>query len=151
VALVGRDAGADALRALRIGDRAVPRWELRAAGSPPLRTAVGALPLVRNGAPWAGLQDTERAPRTAVGLSADGRTLALIAVDGRAQTSLGVTLAQLGRLVVELGYPQALALDGGGSTQMVRRPVGGALAVVNAPSDRPLRPVRDGVGVVPAG
>jgi exopolysaccharide biosynthesis protein len=41
-------------------------------------------------------------------------------VDGRAQTSVGATLAQLGRLVVELGYPQALALDGGGSTQMVR-------------------------------
>jgi hypothetical protein len=150
VALVGRDAGADALRALRVGDRAVPHWELRAAGTPPLRTALGALALVRGGAPWAGLQDSERAPRTAVGLSADGRTLALIAVDGRAQTSVGATLAQLGRLVVELGYPQALALDGGGSTQMVRKPVGGALAVVNTPSDRPLRPVRDGVGVVPA-
>ena len=151
VALVGRDAGADALRALRVGDRAVPHWELRAAGSPPLRTALGALPLVRGGAPWAGLQDTERAPRTAVGLSADGRTLALIAVDGRAQASVGATLAQLGRLVVELGYPQALALDGGGSTQMVRHPAGGALAVVNTPSDRPLRAVRDSVGVVPAG
>jgi exopolysaccharide biosynthesis protein len=105
---------------------------------------------VRGGAPWAGLQDTERAPRTAVGLSADGRTLALIAVDGRAQASVGTTLAQLGRLVVELGYPQAVALDGGGSTQMVRRPVGGALAVVNTPSDRPLRAVRDAVGVVAA-
>jgi hypothetical protein len=149
-ALVGRDAGADALRALRVGDRAVPHWELRASGTPALRTALGALPLVRGGAPWAGLQDTERAPRTAVGLSADGRTLALIAVDGRAQASVGTTLAQLGRLVVELGYPQAVALDGGGSTQMVRRPVGGALAVVNTPSDRPLRAVRDAVGVVAA-
>jgi exopolysaccharide biosynthesis protein len=86
-----------------------------------------------------------------VGLSADGRTLALIAVDGRQQASVGATLAQLGRLVVELGYPQAVALDGGGSTQMVRKPAGGALAVVNTPSDRPLRAVRDGVGVVPAG
>jgi hypothetical protein len=151
VALVGRDAGADALRGLRVGDRATPHWELRASGTPALRTALGALPLVRGGAPWAGLQDTERAPRTAVGFSADGHTLALIAVDGRAQTSVGATLAQLGRLVVELGYPQAVALDGGGSTQMVRKPVGGALAVVNTPSDRPLRAVRDGVGVVPAG
>ena len=151
VALVGREAGADGLRALRVGDRAVPRWQLRAAGSPSLRTALGALPLVRDGAPWPGLQDTERAPRTAVGLSADGRTLALIAVDGRQQASVGATLAQLGRLVVELGYPQAVALDGGGSTQMVRRPAGGSLAVVNSPSDVPLRPVRDGVAVVPAG
>jgi hypothetical protein len=33
---------------------------------------------------------------------------------------------------------------------MVRKPVGGALAVVNTPSDRPLRPVRDALGVVPA-
>ncbi len=150
VALVGREAGAVALRSLRVGDRAVPHWELRAAGTPPLRTALGALPLARGGAPWPGLQDTERAPRTAVGLSADGRTLALIAVDGRQQASVGLTLAQLGRLVVELGYPQAVALDGGGSTQMVRRPAGGTLAVVNVPSDTPLRRVRDGVGVVPA-
>ncbi|HEY2223368.1 phosphodiester glycosidase family protein [Actinomycetospora sp.] len=151
VALVGRDAGAGRLRALRVGDRATPHWALGAAGSPPLRTALGALPLVRGGAPWPGLQDTERAPRTAVGLSADGRSLALIAVDGRQQTSVGATLAQLGRLVVDLGYPQAVALDGGGSTQMVRRPAGGALAVVNSPSDTPLRRVRDGLAVVPAG
>jgi hypothetical protein len=150
LALVGREAGADALRALRVGDRAVPHWELRATGTPPLRTALGALPLVRGGAPWPGLQDTERAPRSAVGLSADGRTLAMIAVDGRAQASVGLTLAQLGRLVVQLGYPQAVALDGGGSTQLVRRPAGGALAVVNVPSDVPLRRVRDGVAVVPA-
>jgi exopolysaccharide biosynthesis protein len=72
-------------------------------------------------------------------------------VDGRQQTSVGATLAQLGRLVVDLGYPQAVALDGGGSTQMVRRPAGGALAVVNSPSDTPLRRVRDGLAVVPAG
>lgn len=151
VALVGRDAGAEALRILHVGDRAVPHWGLRATGSPPLRTALGALPLVHGGAPWPGLQDTERAPRTAVGLSADGRALALIAVDGRQQTSVGATLAQLGRLVVDLGYPQAVAFDGGGSTQMVRRPAGGALAVVNSPSDVPLRRVRDGLAVVPGG
>jgi hypothetical protein len=151
VALVGRDAGAASLRALKVGDRAVPHWALRAAGSPPLRTALGALPLARGGAPWPGLQDTERAPRTAVALSADGRVLALIAVDGRQQASVGATLAQLGRLVVDLGYPQAVALDGGGSTQMVRRPAGGALAVVNSPSDQPLRRVRDGLAVVPGG
>ncbi|NMO89146.1 phosphodiester glycosidase family protein [Actinomycetospora sp. TBRC 11914] len=150
VALVGRDRGADALRGLRVGDRAVPHWELRASGTPALRTALGVLPLARGGAPWPGLQDTERAPRTAVGLSADGRTLALVAVDGRQQASVGLTLAQLGRLVVELGWPQAVALDGGGSTQMVRRPAGGTLGVVNTPSDMPLRRVRDGVGVVPA-
>lgn len=151
VALVGRDAGAASLRALRVGDRAVPHWALRAAGPTPLATALGALPLVRGGAPWPGLQDTERAPRTAVGLSADGRKLALIAVDGRQQASVGATLAQLGRLVVDLGYPQAVAFDGGGSTQMVRRPAGGALAVVNSPSDIPLRRVRDGLAVVPGG
>ncbi|MCD2193991.1 phosphodiester glycosidase family protein [Actinomycetospora endophytica] len=151
VALVGRDAGADLLRGLRVGDPVVPHWELRAGGSPSLRTAVGALPLVRAGAPWPGLQDTERAPRTAVGLSADGRTLALIAVDGRQQASVGATLAQLGRLVSELGYPQAVAFDGGGSTQMVRRPAGGALAVANSPSDVQLRRIRDALAVVPGG
>lgn len=148
VALVGRDAGAERLRALRPGDRALPHWALRADGTPPLRTALGALPLVRGGAAWPGLPDAERAPRTAVGLSADGRTLTLIAVDGRRQASVGATLAQLGRLVTDLGYPQAVALDGGGSTQMVRRAADGPLAVVNRPSERPLRPVHDGLAVV---
>ncbi|WP_084681903.1 phosphodiester glycosidase family protein [Actinomycetospora chiangmaiensis] len=151
VALVARDAAAASLRALRPGDPVDSRWTAVAPDTPPLRTALGALALVRDGAPWPGLQTTERAPRTAVGLSGDGRTLWLIAVDGRQEASVGATLAELGRLVTDLGIPQAVALDGGGSTQMVRRPVGGPLAVVNVPSAKPLRAVADGLAVVPAG
>ncbi|MFC5064039.1 phosphodiester glycosidase family protein [Actinomycetospora atypica] len=151
VALVARDAAAVTMRALRPGDPVDARWTATAPDTPPLRVALGALPLVRGGAPWPGLQTSERAPRTAVGLSADGRTLFLVAVDGRQEASVGATLAELGQLVVELGIPQAVALDGGGSTQMVRRPAGGRLVVVNAPSQTPLRPVADGLAVVPAG
>ena len=151
MALVARDAAAVTMRALRPGDPVDARWTATAPDTPPLRVALGALALVRGGAPWPGLQTSERAPRTAVGLSADGRTLFLVAVDGRQQASVGATLAELGRLVVELGIPQAVALDGGGSTQMVRRPAGGRLVVVNAPSQTPLRPVADGLAVVPAG
>ncbi|MCD2188854.1 phosphodiester glycosidase family protein [Actinomycetospora soli] len=150
VALVARDAAAAPLRALRAGDPVDARWTALAPDTPPLRTALGALALVRDGAPWPGLQTSERAPRTAVGLSADGRALFLIAVDGRQEASVGATLAELGRLVTELGIPQAVALDGGGSTQMVRRPAGGRLGVVNVPSSSPLRAVADGLAVVPA-
>jgi hypothetical protein len=151
VALVARDGAAAPLRALRPGDPVDARWTALAPDTPPLRTALGALALVRDGAPWPGLQTTERAPRTAVGLSTDGRTLWLIAVDGRQEASVGATLAELGRLVTDLGIPQAVALDGGGSTQMVRRPAGGALVVANVPSSKPLRAVADGLAVVPAG
>lgn len=150
-ALVGRDAGAVALRRLAVGDALHARWTMTAPDTPPLRVALGALPLARDGAPWPGLQDSERAPRTAAGLSADGRTLHLLTVDGRQEASVGATLAELGRLVVELGIPQAVALDGGGSTQMVRRARGGSLAVVNSPSTSPLRRVADGLAVLPAG
>jgi hypothetical protein len=151
IALVGRDAGAAALRALRPGDAVDVRYGMEALDTPPLRVALGALPLVRGGQPLPGLQTSERAPRTAVGFTAGGRRLWMVAVDGRQQASVGATLAQLGRLMVDLGVPDAVALDGGGSTQMVRRGRGEALHVVDHPSDNPPRAVADGLGVVPRG
>ncbi len=71
-----------------------------------------------------------RHPRTAVGLTADGRVL-LVVVDGRQpRYSVGMTLAELARLMVSLGARWAMNLDGGGSSVMV---VQGE--VVNRPSD----------------
>jgi len=71
-----------------------------------------------------------RHPRTALGVRADG-TLLLVAVDGRdPERSVGMSIAELAALLLELGAVDALNLDGGGSTTMV---VEGR--TVNRPSD----------------
>lgn len=71
----------------------------------------------------------DRAPRTAVGLSRDRRTLYLAVVDGRQAESRGMTLYELGRLMAELGAYSALNLDGGGSSEMVVEELGGIVSV----------------------
>ena len=72
-----------------------------------------------------------RNPRTAVGLSKDGKTLYLAVVDGRQSISVGMTCAELATLMKGLGAHTALNLDGGGSSAMY---VAGA-GIVNSPSD----------------
>lgn len=71
-----------------------------------------------------------RHPRTAIGFSRDSSTLYLLAVDGRSEKSVGVTLVELAALMRKLGAWQAMNFDGGGSTTVV---IDGA--VVNVPSD----------------
>lgn len=71
-----------------------------------------------------------RAPRTAIGVTAEGALL-LVVVDGRQPgISVGMTLEELAALMIELGAVEAMNLDGGGSTTMV---VGDR--VVNMPSN----------------
>jgi hypothetical protein len=71
-----------------------------------------------------------RAPRTALGITADGAVL-LVTVNGRQPgVSVGMTLDELAHLMIELGAIEAMNLDGGGSTTMVVRD-----KVVNIPSD----------------
>jgi hypothetical protein len=59
-----------------------------------------------------------RYPRAALGLTADGRMLA-VACDGRAEHEAGLTIAELAETMVALGARAALNLDGGGSTSLV--------------------------------
>lgn len=149
VALVGRERGAATLRGLAVGTPVRLDYGLDVVGAPPLRVALGALPLARGGRALPGLQDTERAPRTAVGIAADGRRLWLVTVDGRQDASIGVTLAELARLLTELGAPVAASLDGGGSSTMVRRGRDEDLTIVNTPAADPLRAVTDALAVLP--
>jgi len=72
-----------------------------------------------------------RQPRTAIGVSRDGRTFVLAVVDGRQGHSVGFTLYQLARLLVELGAHRAINLDGGGSSAMYIANEGG---VVTSPA-----------------
>lgn len=74
------------------------------------------------------------APRSAIGVSADGGTAWIVAVDGRqAGTSEGMTLPELTGLFETLGAADALNLDGGGSTTLVAKCSGSAPIVLNKP------------------
>lgn len=71
-----------------------------------------------------------RAPRSALGVTADQK-LILVAVTGRQPSrSIGLTLNELAQLMIKLGAKEAMNLDGGGSTTLL---VQGE--IVNSPSD----------------
>lgn len=75
--------------------------------------------------------------RTAIGLSADRRTLTLFTVDVRGGSE-GMRLSEVASLLVrDFGVADALNLDGGGSTTMAMEGVDGTPAIVNVSSDNP--------------
>jgi Phosphodiester glycosidase len=74
-------------------------------------------------------------PRTAVGLSKDGRFLYLIAIDGRQPGySVGTTTSDEAALMIDLGVYEGLNLDGGGSTALVQSGAGGSPDLIDSPS-----------------
>ncbi|MEO7995230.1 MAG: phosphodiester glycosidase family protein [bacterium] len=75
-----------------------------------------------------------RAPRSAIGLTADG-SLLLIAVDGRSAVSAGATLDELAQYLVDAGAKVAMNLDGGSSTQLV---VGGEFVTTHPTGIKPV-------------
>lgn len=101
-----------------------------------LRAAVSGAPmLVRDGRPdtaaiEASPEPRRRHPRTIAGVSRDGRTLWLVVADGRQPSSRGLDLYEAADLLVELGAHDAINLDGGGSSALFVRPLGG---IVNVP------------------
>ncbi|MBP7951729.1 MAG: phosphodiester glycosidase family protein, partial [Verrucomicrobiales bacterium] len=59
-------------------------------------------------------------PRTAAGISADGRWLILLVVDGRqARYSGGAKTAEIGSWLLAMGCAEGINLDGGGTSTMV--------------------------------
>ena len=113
--------------------------------------AVGAGPcLVKNGEIYMTTLGEEfgsdvaggRAPRTALGLTREGKAL-LVVVDGRRRSSVGFTLLELAQFMLEQGAVEAMNLDGGGSSQMI---VGDQ--IVNTPSDGRERRLGAGIAVV---
>ena len=83
-----------------------------------------------------------RAPRTAVGIKADGKVLLLV-VDGRQSHSIGTTLTETAQLLQKFGAVNAFNLDGGGSSEMVLQG-----QIVNSPSDGSERPVGSGLMLI---
>ncbi|MFE0153384.1 phosphodiester glycosidase family protein [Nonomuraea sp. NPDC059007] len=146
--LLGRDAGAVALAALKPGDKIDVRYTPKPSDGGQVETAIGGnYVLVKDGAVQ---HSTDQAahPRTAVGFSADGRKMYLLTVDGRQADSRGVTLNELAAMMIELGAHNALNLDGGGSSTMLAREPGAAEPQVeNSPSDGGERPVPNGLAL----
>lgn len=94
--------------------------------------------------------------RTAAGISKDGKTVYIVAVEGRTTESKGITLGNLSLLMTKLGVWKAVNLDGGGSTTMVSRPLAETerVRVINPESNGAERSVVEGLGVfstAPAG
>ncbi|MFJ2832451.1 phosphodiester glycosidase family protein [Streptomyces sp. NPDC087263] len=147
--LVGREAGAQQLRKLsagllvRVGHRLVAD-----ASGIPYRFALGGYPVLDDGLPLPGLDNTTAAVRTAVGIADGGRRLYLLALDGSPAYRSGLTIAEVAEAMRKLGSVDAFSLDGGGSTTMVaEQPGANAVSVVNHPSGGAERPVPNAIGV----
>ncbi|GHV71904.1 hypothetical protein AGMMS49928_26060 [Spirochaetia bacterium] len=91
--------------------------------------------LFTGGSPQEGslIKNTPSYPRSAAGLSPDGRCLYLLVIDGRQKSSVGATGAETGRLLKQLGASEGLYFDGGGSTALALRYPDGQVKVVNTP------------------
>ena len=90
-----------------------------------------------------------RAPRTAIGVKADGSVIMFV-VDGRqAPYSVGMTGYELAQTMIDLGCVNAVNCDGGGTSTFVSERAGsGELKVRNSPSDGVERPTLGSLMVV---
>jgi hypothetical protein len=82
-----------------------------------------------------GVEDA-RHPRTAIGLSEDGRTLVIAVFDGRQKNRAGLTTEETALWMKWLGCTRALNLDGGGSSTLVMIDRDGVVHVLNNPVHR---------------
>lgn len=152
VVLSAHGAFARELAALKAGDQVKIRQTLGPVWDEAV-SALGAGPmLVKDGSVYLTTKTEEfgsdvaggRAPRTALGVTGDGKLL-FVVVDGRQAVSAGLTLLELALFMQELGAVAAMNLDGGGSSEMVVN-----ARVVNRPSDGRERKVGSALVVVPA-
>ena len=148
--LSGHGANADALAHIRRGDRVAIAQTLGSRLADEARLVVGGGPmLVERGVVNVRSREESiapdiaygRAPRTGIGIKADG-TVLLMVVDGRSRYSAGMSLNEFARYLKRFGAVSAVNLDGGGSSEMV---LDGK--IMNRPSDGSERPVSIGLGI----
>ncbi|AKF07634.1 hypothetical protein DB32_004783 [Sandaracinus amylolyticus] len=111
-----------------------------------MRSAVSGVEVVRAGAPITACEGDgcERRPRTAVGISSDGRTLVIVVVEGWTATSEGVTDPELGALASEAGAHDAIRIGEGATSALT---TAGAVAEIPS-SDGALRAAGPFLGIV---
>ncbi|MCI2085559.1 MAG: phosphodiester glycosidase family protein [Olsenella sp.] len=92
---------------------------------------------------------SNRASRTCVGITADGRVV-LMVLDGRREpVSAGGSAEEMAQIMIDAGCVQAANLDGGGSTTFAAKEEGAdEVTVVNNPSDGYARSVSSSLMVV---
>lgn len=147
LAVVGRGAGADKLADLKVGDRLTVDYALRNEGAN-LKMAISGNTMLLKDGEVLPQTDTAIHPRTAIGFDADGSTMFILTVDGRMAASRGMTYAETGAFLKEVGASNGINLDGGGSSTMLAREAGESdLDIENQPSDEHLRDVPDGIGL----
>jgi hypothetical protein len=92
--------------------------------------------LVRNGQALKNFSENEPQPRSAVALNQSARYLILVIVDGRQPGySMGATLDELAEIITFYGGYNAMNLDGGGSSTLVKEGFLGRAEVLNSPID----------------
>ncbi len=89
------------------------------------------------------------AQRSAVGVMEDGKTVILLATDGRQTNCRGLSQTELAELMISLGAKKAINLDGGGSTTFVTKDANGEFKTQNSVSS--LRAVSTGIAAVDKG
>ncbi|MEG0797187.1 MAG: phosphodiester glycosidase family protein [Acidaminococcaceae bacterium] len=148
--LSGHGTSGQFLRRLRVGSKVKLTQTVGNHGAEQAQYLIGAGPLLVQDGSVRLLDQAEefpaditkgRAPRTAVGIKADG-TILLVVVDGRSKESAGLTLPDLAAYLLRLGAQEAMNFDGGGSSELVVK-----RDIMNSPSDGNERPVRVGLGV----
>lgn len=96
---------------------------------------------------------TGKHARTAAGISKDGKTLYLVAVEkqvaaGGTAVSVGMTQEELAGFLISIGVWRAVNLDGGGSTTLAARHLGDInISLVNQPQGITQRRVPDAIGL----
>ena len=134
--LTGAGRAADAVRALKPGDRIQVRVRVTGFDWSRVGQVMGGGPiLLRDGksalAEGANDFNDTRHPRTAMGRTADG-DLWFVVIDGRQAISAGASLAETAEILLRWGCTDAINLDGGGSSTMnlfgitLNRPSAGA-------------------------
>lgn len=136
------------LAGLKAGDTASVSFGLEPAWSGVTMAIGGSALLVKDGAAQPN-SDPAAHPRTAIGTKADG-SVVMLEIDGRQPGfSEGVTLAELGQIMEEMGVVSAINLDGGGSSTFIARMPGDtSRTLLNSPSDGGERKTANGLLLV---
>ncbi len=150
--LSGHGAAIPFLQAIQVGDTLQVLQEVMPGPERITQLISGNPYLMVNGVPDpldGSAFNNDRHPRTVLGFSADTTRFYLITVDGRQASSAGMSNFEMRDFLIRVGIPNAINVDGGGSTTMVvrgevvnsviERSVGnGFMAFSTAPEDGPL-------------
>ncbi len=109
----------------------------------------GSTLLVKDGVSLYPNQDNSYAPRSSVGITADGKVVFMV-IDGRQSPySAGANFCEMAQIMIDAGCVAAINLDGGGSSTYVAKPEGSDnLAVLNRPCDTVERSVSSSLMIV---